>query len=509
MKIGFIILAHENPESVGNVVASLNLGDTSHRVILHLDARLEGAQRKEFLSSVRNIDSGFEECTPVHCAWGDWSLAEAALAGIKKLKSGKKVDYVVLLSGSHVVLKAPAELERFLQENAKMDFIESVDPRIDPWVQGGPSIERFQYEFPYNFMAEREKFDNHFAEQRENGKTRDLPEGLRPRLGSQWWCLRWTTIEAITKELEFRPEIIEYFRNVWIPDESFFQTLVGSFIPNDEICSIPFVLHTLTPTGRPYAFFKDHADALAESGFFLARKVCSHSDGLRVAMAQRIEQDNVAPHASHPDQLKEELTAFRQNVKDAYQIPERPIVGHIADAYTSDFLALDKQVIILLVQGSDSMHERLYDLDFPSGFQFFGQCFMKDTVRFTDDMQEKFGLTHRSFETRDRFTAQLMSQMISSTDDFCVFAVDPDQDFESWRSLLNLTNHSIVLLPDEEQPFLTQETWVRRHQSVKNCLGVTDMASLYAFLIGLGRSGPFTQLARVYSANSERSLTTI
>ena len=54
-----------------------------------------------------------------------------------------------------------------------------------------------------------------------------MPEGLVPHMGSQWWCLTRQTLSAILQDPE-RAKYDSYFRKVWIPDESYFQTLCGS-----------------------------------------------------------------------------------------------------------------------------------------------------------------------------------------------------------------------------------------------------------------------------------------
>ena len=43
-------------------------------------------------------------------------------------------------------------------------------------------------------------------------------------MGSQWWCLTRATLRAILRDPD-RPALARYFRGVWIPDESYFQTL--------------------------------------------------------------------------------------------------------------------------------------------------------------------------------------------------------------------------------------------------------------------------------------------
>ena len=58
-----------------------------------------------------------------------------------------------------------------------------------------------------------------------SASRRRIPKGLVPHLGSQWWCLTRQTLSAILQDPD-RAGYDRYFKRVWIPDESYFQTLV-------------------------------------------------------------------------------------------------------------------------------------------------------------------------------------------------------------------------------------------------------------------------------------------
>ena len=71
-----------------------------------------------------------------------------------------------------------------------------------------------------------------------SGSAVQVPAGfMLPHLGSQWWCLTRQTLSAILESPD-RAEIDRYFRRVWIPDESYFQTMVRQFSTNVESRSL-------------------------------------------------------------------------------------------------------------------------------------------------------------------------------------------------------------------------------------------------------------------------------
>jgi hypothetical protein len=96
-------------------------------------------------------------------------------------------------------------------------------------------------------------------------------------MGSQWWCLTRRTLESILTDPE-RPVFDRYFRKVWIPDESYFQTLARRHTV--EIESRSLTLSKFDFQGKPHIFYDDHLQLLRRSDCFIARKIWPHAEGL-------------------------------------------------------------------------------------------------------------------------------------------------------------------------------------------------------------------------------------
>jgi hypothetical protein len=75
-----------------------------------------------------------------------------------------------------------------------------------------------------------------------------------------------------------RPAIDRYFRRVWIPDESYFQTLVRQYSSNVESRSL--TLSKFDFQGKPHIFYDDHLQLLRRSDCFVARKIWPHATKL-------------------------------------------------------------------------------------------------------------------------------------------------------------------------------------------------------------------------------------
>jgi len=96
-------------------------------------------------------------------------------------------------------------------------------------------------------------------------------------MGSQWWCLTRQTLTAILQDPK-RKVYDRYFRRVWIPDESYFQTLARLYSIHIESRSL--TLSKFDCQGRPHIFYDDHLQLLRRSDCFVARKIWPHADRL-------------------------------------------------------------------------------------------------------------------------------------------------------------------------------------------------------------------------------------
>ena len=305
LKVGYLILAHEGSDGLMRMLRILGTGHS--RIAIHLDASVEAAERSQTLSQARQ-QAEIEEVDAICCKWGSWSLVEATLRGVRHLlSSGDEVSHIVLLSGSHFPLRPPAELESFLAQHADKDFIEHHDARKHNWVKKGEGLERFNYRFPINQREHPRLFSVMTAIQRSLGLKRKMPAGLQPYLGSQWWCLRRETCRLMLKRLSDEPSIERFFKQAWIPDECFFQSLAADVCSESEIINTAFVHHTLTPVGRPYVFYNDHVDELMRrQAHFFVRKISPGATQLLEKLEATIlkRQQSNTPADTDPSSLE-------------------------------------------------------------------------------------------------------------------------------------------------------------------------------------------------------------
>ncbi len=275
MTVGFVMLCHTALDRAAQVARHWATHDCP--VVIHVDRRVKRKAYDGLLQALADLPN--VRFSGRHaCEWGTWGIVAATQeAATIMLRQFPQVRHVYLSSGSCLPLRPVAELVRYLDERPRTDFIESVTTEDVGWTIGGLDVERFTLRFPFSWRKQRRLFDSYVRLQRRLRFKRRVPAGIVPHLGSQWWCLTRQTLSAILDSPE-REEIDRYFRRVWIPDESYFQTLVRQVSAQVESRSL--TLSKFDFQGKPHIFYDDHLQILRRSDCFVARKIWPHADRL-------------------------------------------------------------------------------------------------------------------------------------------------------------------------------------------------------------------------------------
>ncbi len=244
-------------------------------VVIHVDARTPQDQVAGLQSALGDLpDIRFSRRSP--CEWGTFGIVQATLdASTQMLADFPSVSHVFLASGSCLPIRPVGALLAHLSDNPDTDFIESVTTADVGWTIGGLNEERFTLRFPFSWKRQRRLFDGYVNLQRLVRFRRRLPQGLVPHLGSQWWCLTRPTLQSILTHPD-RPRLDRYFKRAWIPDESYFQSLVRQVSTRIESRSL--TLSKFDYQGRPHIFYDDHLHLLRQTDAFIARKIWPKAD---------------------------------------------------------------------------------------------------------------------------------------------------------------------------------------------------------------------------------------
>lgn len=268
MTVGFVMLCHTALDRAAQV--SRHWAERGCPVVIHVDRRVAARPYQNLVQSLSDLPN--VRFSGRHaCEWGTWGIVAASQeAATVMLRDFPEVRHVYLASGSCLPLRPVEELRAYLNERPKVDFIESVTTEDVGWTIGGLDYERFTLRFPFSWRKQKWWFDTYVKLQRMVGFRRKIPAELVPHLGSQWWCLTRQTLSAILEHPE-RSTIDRYFQKVWIPDESYYQTLVRQVSSTVESRSL--TLSKFDFQGKPHIFYDDHLQLLRRSDCFVARKI--------------------------------------------------------------------------------------------------------------------------------------------------------------------------------------------------------------------------------------------
>lgn len=375
MTLGVIMLVHNAFERAEQMVRHWT--DAGCPVVVHVDSNVAADDYGRFVQALRGIEIvRFSERH--RCEWGTWAMVAATQdAATLLLEEFSHVNHVFLASGACLPLRPVAELCDYLERHPDTDFIESATTADVPWTVGGLDRERFTLQFPFAWKKQRRIFDWFVRAQQLVSYQRRKPEGLVPHMGSQWWCLTRQTLDAILRDPN-RDRYDRFFRRVWIPDESYYQSLAR--LHARRVQSRSLTLSKFDFQGKPHIFFDDHYELLKRSDCFVARKIWRHAETLYRNFPVPAEQSrrDAEPRTGTVDRLFSHAVDRRTRGRPGLYMQSR--FPHMENE--NGFTAAPYAVL----QGFDDIFPAFKSwLTRESGAAVHGRLFAKDKAHFADD----------------------------------------------------------------------------------------------------------------------------
>lgn len=288
-QIAFILLCHKDAKAV--IAQANRLVAGGAYVSIHFDARASAAEFQQIESAFAGHNGVTFATKRVSCGWGQWSLVQATLHACEAaLAAFPDASHLYMLSGDCAPIKSAAYADQMLGPGDR-DFIESFDFFTSDWIRTGLRGERLVYRHFLNERRYKQLFYLSLHLQQRLGLERKIPADLQVMVGSQWWCLRRRTVEAILAFLKERPDVRRFFRTTWIPDETFFQTMVRHLVPSLEIENRSLTFKLFSDYGLPVSFCNDHHDLLLTQDFLFARKISPEATLLKEQLGQLWDSD--------------------------------------------------------------------------------------------------------------------------------------------------------------------------------------------------------------------------
>ena len=278
-KIAYILLCHKDPDAI--IQQAERLTATGDFMSIHFDARANPehfAAMKLALADNPNVTFAKKR---IKCGWGEWSLVQATLYAVEAaVDAFPRATHFYMLSGDCMAIKSAEYAHEFL-DSRDVDYVESFDYFESDWIKTGMKEERLIYRHFFNERTQKWRFYTSYNTQKKFNMTREIPADLQIMIGSQWWCLRRRTIEWILDFTRNRPDVMRFFKTTWIPDETFFQTLVRHVVPENEIITRTLTFLMFSDYGMPVTFYDDHYDLLLSQDFLFARKISPEAKDLK------------------------------------------------------------------------------------------------------------------------------------------------------------------------------------------------------------------------------------
>ena len=426
MNLGFIILAHNQPESIRRLVDILATG--GHRVVIHFDSSATKADLDAVGKIAAERPGQISLISKEHCVWGEWSLVEAVLHALREFeKMPAPPDYIHLMSGADFPIRPITDFMEFLRRNPDLDFIECCDISQKAWVKGGLGKERFRFYFPFNFRTHRKSFDRMVRWQRKLRIRRKLPLDLHPHMGSQWWTLRWSTCKKVLDFTKAHPEVPRYFKSTWIPDESYFQTVIAKLVPRKQIADLQLMFHQLTSAGRPYVFYNDHLSILRKLPHFFARKISPDASVIWNEIYQP-DRNRRIPNRRLLSKARDIVRArinenhlFRTNVPGYYQ-DKVPVVARSTDdsmPMVQKGMTLSsgvtRPVILLFLEDQAGIDHVGKMVGSNPALCWLGRPYAPSKIQMPAEQLARMGLKAKSYRTRDAFSRQFIRYLVEAT----------------------------------------------------------------------------------------------
>jgi len=278
-KIAYILLCHKDPDAI--ILQAERLTAVGDFMAIHFDARAKKEHFEQIHTALKDNPNVVFAKKRIKCGWGEWSLVDATLQAVMAAEEAfPRATHFYMLSGDCMSIKSAEYAHDFL-DAADVDYIESFDFFSSDWIKTGMKEDRLIYRHFVNERKRKTLFYKLLDLQKTLKLTRRIPQDLQIMIGSQWWCLRRRTVEAVLEFCRARPDVLRFFRTTWIPDETFFQTLVRHLVPEDEISPRTLTFLVFSDYGMPVNFYNDHYDLLLSQDFLFARKISPEAKELK------------------------------------------------------------------------------------------------------------------------------------------------------------------------------------------------------------------------------------
>lgn len=452
MKVSFVLLAHEAPESLKPLIESVLSAGSD--IFVHHDARsphdLEEACSKW---GVHKFPGKIYFAKRVKVVWGEWSIIQATLNCLYLARENNyNCDYLMLISGSCMPVKPIKLLEQHLAQD-EVDHIEVVNARDNRWITDGIQEERWELFHFFNWRYQTTLFNWGISLQKKWNIRRKLPLNQIPHMGSQWWCLRKSTIERILALIDSNPQLTKFYKRSWIPDELFFQTQVGNLIAKAEIDPAPLTRYQFNSWGIPRVYYEDDLAELIGEELFFARKISHRAPVLREHLKRlgAMQPEEYVTYLENDcDDYKVELFEKIKLLKEMEGNRWYNLVSFDENEY--DYIKSIPNPIVIICSNNSELKESVKQkfAALPDAV-VYGDILDPEQITFNDDTPQVAGYTYDSVKlAQHKWHLYIGSLVFRSKGKTLVFTLNDSSS--RFLEVFRWKENATVLLLDEDSP---------------------------------------------------------
>jgi len=298
MKIAYLILAHDDSAYLARLIRALREDWTE--IFVHLDRKSAMADFRPLLA----IPGATFIQNRVSICWGGFSMVQAALNLVREAAASRpEPDWYVFLSGADYPIRSNEAIYAFLAQSRS----EHISCDVMPGRDGRKFLSRleaFRFEGAFGhpklrrvILHQTNRLLRHYKRD-----YRAVLGTMIPYCGGQWWALSRGAMSYILDFMGSHRRFVDFYKHVLIPDEMFFQTILGNspFAPGIAR-NLTYADWTQGITWHPAPLTEAHVERFADPDFalddaegvgpcFFARKFSS-ADG---ALLDRIDDIRAA-----------------------------------------------------------------------------------------------------------------------------------------------------------------------------------------------------------------------
>lgn len=219
-KKAFLILAHNDPQQLSNLIECL---PAESDIFIHLDKK-SMIDKSNFDKKVYFIKDR------INISWGGFSMVNAMMNLLKEASDKNTYSHYIFLSGNDYGIKDKKKINSFFDKNKNIELIRAYSITKSSCTHCHNKVNRI---FFMDQILKNRKLDSIYRKiitkiMRIKNKKSLIVEGKKLEIfyGSQWFALTDSCVRYIIDYDNKHPEIAEYFKKTFAPDEMFFHTII-------------------------------------------------------------------------------------------------------------------------------------------------------------------------------------------------------------------------------------------------------------------------------------------